>query len=77
MSGVPISETGPGGEPYQVQRLSGGQKIYRCPGCDHEIAVGTSHVVAWPEEGSGLWVRGVQARRHWHTNCWNRKLRPG
>ncbi len=40
-------------------------KVYRCPGCNQEIRLGTAHVVAWrhgDEEG----------RRHWHTPCWRR-----
>lgn len=50
-------------------------KMYRCPGCDHEIPPGTPHVVAWPsvpEYGSG---GGVGERRHWHTACWNARGR--
>ncbi|MEP7019693.1 MAG: hypothetical protein ABI808_03510 [Pseudonocardiales bacterium] len=38
-------------------------KVYRCPGCDHEIGVGIGHVVAW-REGD------LDDRRHWHTACW-------
>jgi hypothetical protein len=40
-------------------------KVYRCPGCNQEIRLGTAHVVAWrhgDEDG----------RRHWHTPCWRR-----
>lgn len=40
-------------------------KAYRCPGCDHEIAVGVPHVVAWGDDD-------VDRRRHWHTACWRR-----
>ncbi|HEX3593155.1 MAG TPA: hypothetical protein VHV74_26315 [Pseudonocardiaceae bacterium] len=52
---------------------SSATKTYRCPGCDHEILPGTSHVVAWPalEHGS------VSDRRHWHSGCWNARERRG
>jgi hypothetical protein len=43
-------------------------KVYRCPGCDHEIALGTPHIVAWPADR-------VEDRRHWHTPCWARQRR--
>jgi hypothetical protein len=46
-------------------------KTYRCPGCDHEIAPGVAHVVAWPADGSG----GTEDRRHWHTGCWRARER--
>ena len=52
-------------EDWQVRPVSGmaARKAYRCPGCDHEVAVGQPHVVAWlAEDGSD--------RRHWHTACW-------
>ena len=41
-------------------------KVYRCPGCDHEIRVGTPHVVVWRYDD-------VENRRHWHTPCWRRR----
>src|SRR5215472_17101314 len=46
-------------------------KAYRCPGCDQEIVPGTPHVVAWPADQ----VVGVEERRHWHTACWQHRLR--
>jgi hypothetical protein len=46
-------------QPYQAV------KVYRCPGCDHEIRPRTLHVVVWPEGDPG-------ARRHWHRACWDR-----
>lgn len=41
-------------------------KPYRCPGCDHEIAPGVPHIVAWPAGTYG----SVTDRRHWHRHCW-------
>ncbi|MEX5637692.1 hypothetical protein [Parafrankia sp. FMc2] len=41
-------------------------KEYRCPGCDHLIALGMPHRVVWP-------VGAVDERRHWHTACWARR----
>lgn len=49
-------------------RHVGGQRVYRCPGCDHEIRAGVWHLVVVPT--------GVpDDRRHWHTECWKRELR--
>ncbi|NUU21167.1 MAG: hypothetical protein HOV68_06575 [Streptomycetaceae bacterium] len=44
-------------------------KVYRCPGCDHEIAVGVPHIVAWRADDVGA----VADRRHWHRACWNNR----
>ena len=41
-------------------------KTYRCPGCDHEIASGTGHVVVVPR-------LAPQDRRHWHRPCWEHR----
>ena len=64
-------ETGPDGHEYEVRPIAAARavKIYRCPGCDHQIRSGTAHVVVWPAELR----RGAQTiddRRHWHTPCW-------
>ena len=48
-------------------------KPYRCPGCDHPVAPGTPHVVAWPSAPEVGLDRAVDARRHWHTSCWERR----
>ncbi|ORV93012.1 hypothetical protein AWC11_07145 [Mycobacterium interjectum] len=67
-------ETGPDGYEYEVRPVAAARavKIYRCPGCDHEIASGTAHLVVWPVEGP----QGTDDRRHWHTPCWaNRATR--
>jgi hypothetical protein len=50
---------------------AGALKVYRCPGCDHEIASGVPHVVAWPADDRG----DLGDRRHWHTGCWHARGR--
>jgi len=59
-------ETGPDGFEYEVLSVPGARavKTYRCPGCDHEIRCGASHIVAWLADGDG------EDRRHWHAPCW-------
>jgi hypothetical protein len=61
-------ETGPDGHDYEVRPIAGARavKIYRCPGCDHQIRPGTAHVVVWPTDSRGA----IEDRRHWHTPCW-------
>ncbi|ORB88847.1 hypothetical protein [Mycobacterium persicum] len=61
-------ETGPDGYLYEVRAIAAARavKTYRCPGCDHEIRTGTSHVVVWPADRS----EAIEERRHWHTPCW-------
>ncbi|WP_327113175.1 ATP/GTP-binding protein [Nocardia sp. NBC_01730] len=62
------AESGPDGdETYVVRTIPGTRaiKAYRCPGCDHEIAPGVAHIVAWSAHG------GEEDRRHWHRGCWN------
>ncbi|WP_350258779.1 hypothetical protein [Scrofimicrobium sp. R131] len=68
------SEVGPGGYDYQVQRVRGSAKTYRCPGCNQVIAAQVDHVVAWREESLLGWDSGVETRRHWHESCWARGL---
>ncbi len=60
-------ETGPDGYDYEVRPVAGSRAVkdYRCPGCDHEIRSGTSHVVVWRVDDSE-----GDDRRHWHTPCW-------
>lgn len=57
-----------GGEDWTFRGIPGSAavKTYRCPGCDHEIAPGVAHIVAWRADGIG----GPDDRRHWHTGCW-------
>lgn len=69
-------ETGPDGCEYVVQAIAGSRavKIYRCPGCDHEIQRGIAHVVVWLAESSGS---AGEDRRHWHTPCWANRSNRG
>ncbi len=65
---------------HAVRSISGAAavKTYRCPGCDHEIAPGTPHVVAWPLQGPvhlGTASTEAPGRRHWHTPCWTARSR--
>lgn len=56
------------GSRWGVRRLAGANatRPYRCPGCEHEVAPGTPHVLVWPLDGLG----GMDDRRHWHSRCW-------
>jgi hypothetical protein len=39
---------------------------------------GTPHVVAWPADGARMAGGvGVEERRHWHSTCWQHRLRRG
>ena len=49
-------------------RVVTGTKTYLCPGCQHDVRPGVSHLVVVEEED-------VESRRHWHTECWRRELR--
>lgn len=68
--GTNSTEIHPDGE-WHVRKLTGSAatKVYRCPGCDHEIRPATPHVVAWPADIP----QGAEERRHWHTPCWNNR----
>ncbi|MBB4855052.1 hypothetical protein HNP40_002444 [Mycobacteroides chelonae] len=63
-------EQGADGFDYYVRRIAGARaiKVYRCPGCDHEIAIGVTHVVVWPVDD-----RAGEDRRHWHAPCWTNR----
>ncbi len=60
-----------GGADWVVRTMLAGVSVkqYRCPGCDHEVASGVSHLVVWPAAGDD----GASERRHWHTPCWARR----
>lgn len=49
-------------QPYQAT------KRYVCPGCNHDIEVGTGHMVVVPLDAPDL-------RRHWHQACWQHRAR--
>ena len=79
MPGPERVESWPDGD-WVVRRIpgAGSAKAYRCPGCDQEIVPGTPHVVAWPADGARMAGGvGVEERRHWHTGCWQHRLRRG
>ena len=67
-------EPGADGHDYEVRAVPGsrGTKAYRCPGCDHEIRIGTAHVMVVRIDD----VDGDD-RRHWHTPCWNNRANRG
>ncbi|HEX2315335.1 MAG TPA: ATP/GTP-binding protein [Thermomonospora sp.] len=72
-SGLENREEGPDGEwVVRVVAPANATKAYRCPGCDHEIAPGVGHVVAWPADRGG-----PDDRRHWHRPCWASRHRRG
>jgi hypothetical protein len=54
---------------FSVRRVSGSSdgRVFRCPGCDQELASSMPHTVAWPEGR-------LDDRRHWHTACWAKRL---
>jgi hypothetical protein len=53
-------------QPYQAV------KVYRCPGCNQEIALATFHYVIVP-------LSDTSERRHWHRGCFEHRgnRRPG
>ena len=53
-------------QPYEAR------KVYLCPGCNQDIAVGLGHLVVVP-------TRTPELRRHWHHACWQHRAnrRPG
>lgn len=63
------------GMEFKVLRIQAGRKEYVCPACNGVIMVGESHVVAWTEDSWFGAQAGQQARRHWHTSCWQAKGR--
>lgn len=65
------TETGPGGETYQVAVPRLTDKTYTCPACQRQIPPQTAHVVAWATDGLFGAEVAAEQRRHWHTNCWN------
>lgn len=76
LRGLRTTEIGGDGFPYQVQIVGPSQRTFTCPGCGRQVGPGVEHIVAWPEEAPFGTEVGADARRHWHTSCWRRKLRP-
>lgn len=76
LASVPHTETGPDGRPHQVRHVRGSEKTYTCPGCLQVVPAWTGHVVTWPEEAPFGMPQGLDGRRHWHSECWRRGLRP-
>lgn len=74
LTGIAVTERASDGREYQVQRQIAASKTYTCPGCGAQIQTGVRHVVAWPSRTQGWAGVGVEARRHWHTLCWDRNL---
>lgn len=72
LASVPRTETGPGGAQFTVRQLRGNERTYVCPGCHRPIPPYTAHVVAWSNEHLFGPERGLEERRHWHTECWRR-----
>jgi hypothetical protein len=60
---------------WAFRTVTSADKTYRCPGCLQEIPPGVSHVVAWARDAIGGEEAGLDARRHWHGSCWNRRDR--
>lgn len=60
---------------WHARRLTGASSraTYTCPGCHRAIPPATPHVVAWPVLKPLLSAEAVDERRHWHTDCWNRR----
>lgn len=63
-SEAPVDLLVPGHDVRSVR----GEREYRCPWCDHAIRPGSQHIVVVPHDD-------VDARRHWHTECWRKELR--
>ncbi|WP_188700181.1 hypothetical protein [Microbacterium nanhaiense] len=72
VSGFRRTEERRGGA-WNVQPVGQGrsEKAYTCPGCSRTIAPGTAHVVTWRDDGVMGARADLEARRHWHTHCWN------
>jgi hypothetical protein len=61
--------TAEGDEAWLIRSIS--QKLYRCPGCHGEIAIGSDHVVV-----QYLHRLGGTEHHHWHRGCVRELLLP-
>src|SRR5258708_30476937 len=70
------TETGPDGYEYEVRPIAASRatKTYRCPGCDHEIVIGTAHLAVWAADTGGS---ATDDPPHWHTPSWTHRPTPG
>lgn len=73
LASMPRAVSRPDGD-FQVQYLSQARKTYLCPGCNQEIQIGQTHVVAWQTDSIFGTQAGLDQRRHWHRSCWERGL---
>lgn len=62
-------EEGPDGA-WTVQRVTGSDKSYTCPGCHGVIPPGTAHVVTIRDDHLFGAAAALEDRRHWHAGCW-------
>ena len=69
-------QTGFDGASYHVRNINASEKTYICPGCLQDILPYTSHIVAWETDHFFGSEAASLDRRHWHSNCWKRGLRP-
>ncbi|NYI68961.1 hypothetical protein [Spelaeicoccus albus] len=76
LTGMPRHVSGADGD-WTMRRVRGGDKAYRCPGCDQLIAPGTAHTVAWRADDVLGSDHALTSRRHWHDACWAARGRRG
>ncbi|GAA1618787.1 MULTISPECIES: hypothetical protein [Brevibacterium] len=59
---------------WSVQQVAGNAsgKVYVCPGCGQSVSAATAHIVAWRQSAPHGIDIGVDARRHWHTRCFEK-----
>ncbi|NLI18857.1 MAG: hypothetical protein GX427_08615 [Actinomycetales bacterium] len=72
LRGMARTEEGPGGVSFTVRQVRNDARSYTCPGCNHAIAPGVAHVVAWSNEHLFGAEAALAERRHWHLACWRR-----
>jgi hypothetical protein len=64
-----VGQTADGDEAWLSRGVS--QKLYRCPGCHGELAIGSDHViVAFVHRAGGT------DHHHWHRRCATKDLVP-
>ncbi|WP_298036606.1 hypothetical protein [uncultured Microbacterium sp.] len=61
------------GHEWTVQPVSAQRAVkdYTCPGCRGTVRSGSAHLVVWRADGVLGDAADLEARRHWHTHCWN------